>query len=234
MIWVVNVAEKGSMYVKSRSELEQELIEQLEALKSSCIGYDQGHRWEAKRIAAIAYILFHDGSSNTRSLLGQLRNKPQMLSTKARDPQASFHLVNIKISVTDGVWFDPRLDSDPHDWKWLKFGKWYEEGVMQNGHLRLSRKNVIHVFRSNLGGSHVDPKLDNEAFRWFQKDGPISVKFSSPEVASDTPQEIRDRFKGFSQERDGAVPFGPEAVMRQIGWEILQSIEASGLGQHSS
>lgn len=209
------------MYQKSRDDLLKEFGEQLEALRSSSESYDSGKRWEAKRIAAIAYILLHDGGRKSRSLLGQLGKKPSLVSSKRKNPDAPLPLAIVQISPFDGAWYQPNLNSFPEHHEVLRFGKWYEQVIFESGHLRLSRKNLIHTFRSQMGGSHVDQVLSDEAFHWLKNVGPIRLGSVSTEGEEEYPDELKNMYKL----AEGNVPFGPEATMRQIGWEIETSFQ---------
>lgn len=74
-------------------DLQRQLKEQLTFLIASSRSYDQGHHAEAKRIATILRILFHE-TRKCRSLLGQLRlrNIDWLDTSSAYDPenQASY------------------------------------------------------------------------------------------------------------------------------------------------
>ena len=221
-------------YRRSRTELEEELREQAEALRASAAAYDDGKLWEAKRLAATAYILLHDGGRNTKSLLGQLQLKGAMLSSANHQSDAPLPLAIITMKFgkgEKGMSFTPRLDEHSLERRLMPFSRWYGERVFTNGRLQLSRKNLICTFRSQAGGAHVDAKISDEAFQWLRTDSPIKVSSGPPTPALDAdgnevpcPPELEDIFP----ELNGPVPNGHYASMRQIAWEVDQKLRDLG------
>lgn len=219
---------------RTRDELEQELREQAEALRASAAEYDNGKLWEAKRLATTAYVLLHDGGRNSRSLLGQLGLKGEMLSTAKHDDSSPMPLAIITIDVKaggNGTTFTPFLDLHSTVRRMIPFSKWYAEDVFIGRHLRLSRKNLIFTFRSQAGGAHVDPDITDDSFQWLKTSGPIHVSSGPPGPAIDQygnevpcPPELENIFANLN----GPVPNGHFASMRQIAWEIDQKLRAVG------
>lgn len=218
---------------RTREELEQELREQAEALRASAAEYDNGKRWEAKRLATTAYVLLHDGGQS-RSLLGQLGLKGQMLSTAKHDGASPMPLATIAMDMKaggKGMTFEPLLDQHSTECRMMSFNRWYAEDVFIGRHLRLSRKNLIFTFRSQAGGAHVDPDITDDSFQWLKTSGPIYVLSGPPSPAIDQygnevpcPPELENIFADLN----GPVPNGNFASMRQIAWEIDQKLRALG------
>lgn len=187
--------------------------------------------WEAKRLATAAYLLLHDGGRNSRSLLGQLGLKGQMMSTANHDEDALLPLAIIEIDVKaggKGMTFKPFLDAHSKKRRFTSFSKWYEEPIFQNGKLTLTRKNLIFTLRSQVGGSHADGVITDESFQWLRTSSPIHVKTAPAGPARDAdgnevdcPPELEGIFAAF----DGPVPNGHLASMRQIAWEIDQKLQ---------
>jgi hypothetical protein len=220
-------------HIRSRDELKQELREQAQALRMSAASWDQGHLWEAKRLAATAYILLHDGGRNSKSLLGQLGLKGAMLSTADHDDSAPMPLAIITLDVKaggKGATFTPRLDQHSTKRASLPFNRWYDENIGAGGR-RLSRKNLIFTFRSQAGGAHVDAGISDDAFQWLRADGPIHLT-SSPSGparnANGNEVECPPELENIYADLSGPVPNGHSASMRQIAWEIDQCLIALG------
>ncbi|HYN45978.1 MAG TPA: hypothetical protein VES64_04735 [Allosphingosinicella sp.] len=217
-------------YVKTRTDLENELTDQLSALRDSATAYDAGKLWEAKRLAATAFILLHDGGRRTQSLLTQLGIRRGMTFTSTvKPPEANspLPLAMINVDVVNGVaTYAPFLDGQSTHRNELKFSKWYDERVFETGAGRpLSRKNLIYALRNQMGGGHVDGEIEDEAVHWLTK-GVHTVTSDDPwrdeagNVVEDVP--FAKPFQG------GSVPNGHLATMRQIGWELDFSLRRAG------
>lgn len=221
-------------HIRTQTELEQELREQAEALRVSAASYDSGKLWEAKRLATTAYILLHDGGRNSRSLLGQLGLKGLMLSTANHDDSSPMPLAIITMDVQaggKGASFTPFLDQYSTHRQTLPFSKWYEETVFVSGSLRLSRKNLIFTFRSQAGGAHVDASISDDAFQWLRTNSPIHLGPASvgpPRDAEGNEVECPPELENIFADLSGPVPNGHFASMRQIAWEIDQTLIALG------
>ena len=218
-------------HVRSRDDLLVELHEQLAALRSSSAAYDSGTLWEAKRLATVAYVLLHDGGRNSCSLLGQLGLKGQFLSTVRRLDSPPLPLAIIKMEMGKGATFAPFLAEHSTEKNFLSFNKWYEEIVFENGHLKQKRKNLIFTLRSQAGGAHVDSEIKDEAFQFLSSKSQWVISSNGPGTAKDAagnevpcPPELEHVFDGL----DGPVPNGNLATMRQIAWEIDQTLTLSG------
>lgn len=230
---LANEGAKMAKHPRSKLELQVELGEQAEALRSSAVAYDSGKLWEAKRLATTAYILLHDGGRNSKSLLAQLGVKGEMLSTADHGSDAPLPLASLTIGMAaanPGMTFSPVLTGYTTS-RTLPFNKWYEEPVFVSGTLRLTRKNLIFTFRSQAGGAHVDGSITNDAFQWLHKKSPIHVKTGPTSPARDSegnevecPPELEQIFA----EYDGPVPNGHAASMRQIAWEIDHKLQSLG------
>lgn len=211
------------------SDLEQELREQAEALRSSATAYDSGKLWEAKRLAATAYILVHDGGKNSRSLLGQLGLKGAFLSSADPSTPIPLALITVPMRADDGpMTFSPHLDARAAAHRWLPFKKWYRQIVFESGRLRMSRMNLICTFRHQAGGAHVDQEIKDEAFRWLTINSPYRIDVEPPKDEAGQPIELPPELEGFFAEHSGPVPNGHYASMRQIAWELDQTLASLG------
>lgn len=215
-------------HTKTSDELQQELFEQLEALRDSAAAYDSGKLREAKRLAAVAYILLHD--SGQKSLLSRLgvRRDMQFLSTvKPAEVGSPLPLAMIEGNIFTGtVTYAPFLDQESSHRRDLKFSKWYKEPVFAlDSGKQLSRMNLIHALRNQMGGGHVDGVVSDEAVHWLRR-GAHTISAETPwldetgKAAEDVPFET----SGYC----GPIPNGHWATMRQIAWELNFSLARSG------
>src|SRR5690242_16367400 len=64
--------------VRTADDLKAALREQLESLRISGAAYDEGTISEAKRLAGTVYVIVHDGTGRTVSVLTQLGARERM------------------------------------------------------------------------------------------------------------------------------------------------------------
>lgn len=219
------------IYLKSQIELEQELREQMSALRASAVAYDTGALWEAKRLATTAFILVHDGGRRAQSLLTQLklRREINFVSTvRPRDEEGEspLPLANIQIHMEEG-WstYSPFL-SDAKYKKSLKFSKWWDEKVFTTDTKKsLSRMNLVFTLRNQMGGSHVDKEITSEAFSWLKTGAHVLAVGPAKDPEG---KFVADSDWPFPKVPSGSVPNGHWATMRQIAWELNESISMLG------
>lgn len=202
--------------------IEQSLLEQREALKASNANFDSGNLWEAKRIAAVAHILFHDGKRGTTSLLTQLELKgrvPFISSAHETDDSHAWITPLLYIDLTgDSCGFRPKCNN-PEDILpvELSFDEWYEEIVYKemplvrkidsiSSGVTFSRRELIAHLRDKDGGAHVDSNL-TESYLGMKSGQGIGV------AIFDSNGEIC-----------GYPDNANLMTMRQIGWEIEASL----------
>ncbi len=188
------------------------------ALKASCDAYDGGQKWEAGRIAVSVHALVHDQGKRYKSILTQLgiRGSLRFLSSgRMTDAlKTGFSpLVCIRIGSGTNGYF-PHLDGHPasvpfgiENWtrKWVQYHEWWEdEYVSQGERYSVSRKSLVFALRNKEGFGHF---------------GEIDDPTYAEMLASDT--KIND------------APVSPEfAIMRQVGWELLTTLEAWASGSN--
>jgi len=203
---------------RSKQELLTALKEQLAALKGSSKAYDAGEQWEAKRLATTAYTLLHDGSGRTKSLLSQLGILDQMKFLASAPPinpdnlASDFPLVMIRMKVNPAsAKYLPLLGDGPPLGERLPFADWWTQIILKDQRgLSLTRKDLVLTLRDQEGGSHFDKELTNPAYI-SAKDGNMGWTLVTP--------------KG-----DQSIDPGPQfATMRQIAWELEQSINTAGI-----
>ncbi|SHJ92052.1 hypothetical protein SAMN04487911_1589 [Arenibacter nanhaiticus] len=90
-------------------DLEDHLKEQIEFLNTSCDLFDDGKFAEAKRIATIIRVLFHD-TRHSKSLLGQLGRKSDSFYS------TNLPLASESLSTYSGLTIGYYGDADPLFW----------------------------------------------------------------------------------------------------------------------
>ena len=216
---------------KTKADLEEELKDQIYFLRESARIFDEGNIREAKRLATYLYILLHDGSGRTKSLLRQLgiRGSLSFVSTALKTaPNGEMNGVWVGVAPpltcvqmsADGTKFLPHCIAQsgamPSWSRVLPFGKWWDEAVSSEGRRPLSRKGLIWTVRSQDGGAHVDGSLKSESY---------------VELITD-PLPIKPEFAVSFEENNGTAlsPANPHwASVRQIAWEVDNTLKDYGL-----
>lgn len=202
-----------SRHVRSEDEVRDAFKEQMLAISASSKSYDEGHLWEARRLATAAYTLLHDGTGRTKSILTQLKARAKLIfysSARPLDPSLLPSIALINMKTSGGPWtFSAPLDG-VREAPWLhemQFPNWYEEPIfkMLNGNV-LTRKNLIFALRSQDGGSHFDGELPDNAYYYFATENDPRVRLVDGDV-------------------ERPMPNAHLASMRQIAWEISESVK---------
>jgi hypothetical protein len=201
-------------YVRTEEDLRQAAQVQFRALKISADHFDLGEIGEAARMASALFILAGEGMRTHASILDAAGQKKKRLyrSTKATEDDLGCSLVRLQLEkVKENVW-DIRLRHAGRavleGGRDLPFKEWWNEPVVANDAVRLSRADVVRILRDRNGGAHFDPIVKD------------------PIVA----RAIRGEIGLFDiKHPDGArevVPFGLEFCMRQIATEFWFSLDA--------
>ena len=173
--------------IRDRSELMQELQNQINLLESSIINFDQGQFIEGKRIATSLRILLHDTNSSC-SLLNQLEVKDKLYFFDVaryydgKNLLSEYLLLNI---------LAPRLCITPKT-PAKKFDEWWKQQVvMSMGGIApqktFSRRDLVLFLANQDGGAHVDPNIDSEYYSitrhnkggWIIKNGSEEIPISN-------------------------------------------------------
>ena len=202
--------------IRSPEELRAAYEIQLRALEASCANYDAGQTWEAMRLATTIYVLVNDGGRKNQSLVTRLglRRALSFLATgqEVDDSNAIPDQPLVSASVTtDGTnrigIFLPLLGAIPQFQRKLRFGQWWDRDlVYRDGRHNLTRKGLVFALRNQEGGSHFD-HLDDESY----------IRFST------VPSWTFNSVDGQSNAMLGAE----RATMRQIAWELLESLKGA-------
>lgn len=228
-------------FTKTIDELQLELQEQLLALRSSCKAYDDGSRWEAKRLAVSAYILCNDHGRN-KSLAKELgiRGKLRLPSTMRLADQDQVKggmfspLVVIRMSAKSGVSnaeFYP-VFGHVEDYQKVSFADWWDECIISSNETYrvTSRKNLIFSLRNQDGGGHVDPHLTDAEYYGLKREGDPYYRYSEagelfgPAVELATGKKVRLPLG----DNEKYIPNAPFALMRQIAWELDEAFRGLG------
>lgn len=182
---------------RSKSDLLNELNEQVTLLIHACHSFDSGLQPIAKHIAlSLRALLHHQGQS--RALLEQLglRNKNFLDTAGDLDPKNILSSNNLCVMTIDGeqsqylpscsVGVNPRKE------RWLTFPQWWNNTVIKDTQGRhFNRRQLILNVADTDGGAHIDPELDeaymdlsrNNSLGWIISDGNIEQPFPPPTMA---------------------------------------------------
>lgn len=203
---------------RSQQELARDFRDTFLRLVRAGEAFDEGHEYEAASIAALIYVLVHEGGKRSPSLLTMLGRKTSLKFVDSAAPLNPRNLLTetplVMMEVSNnGFRYKARRDTGPFEFIPCPFSKWWEKPVLRDPQRRVfSRKNLIHFFRHFRGGGHVgrrhEPQdtLPAQAFadmasrdpgNWFYNNG---TKNLVPEYGADY------------------------ASVRQVGWEVERTI----------
>ncbi|WP_157780856.1 hypothetical protein [Hymenobacter sedentarius] len=152
-------------YSKTTDDFKADLADQINFLKMSCQAYDNGAVVEGKRLALALRILLFDGRNRSRSvaLLTRLDLKERLLYhsvTREIDKSVTNRFYSFELSTSEGhVHCKPHLGRPQLQ---LPFAQWWDQTIMQNHELSVSRRDIIMSLADQDGGAHVDTKLDGD------------------------------------------------------------------------
>jgi hypothetical protein len=194
---------------QSNDDLRSQLKDQIDFLKSSAKDYDDGRINEAKRIAISIRVLVHD-TEESQSLLMQLNKKNIVFYDTATKPIPG-NLISTPILVylyccgAEPTRYLPRLTNSRA--QKVNFDQWWNGIAIDDSRGNvLTRKTLILKMCNQDGGAHVSPKL-HSGYAAISKLNSVGWKYVSPD--------------GNEQDIMGVE----KASVRQIGYEILKSLE---------
>ena len=201
---------KHNRVARSKDDLRQELMDQLDLLRVSCSAYDSGIEAAGKTIATMLRVLLYS-HKQSRGLLDQLgyRNGRFISSCEEFDelnyaPRPTLLHINVAAA---GVNWEPRAISDPHCKvsRRLPFAEWWDETIVLDGKgRRFTRMGLVMHVADTDGGAHVDPGLD-DSYMDLTRGNSIGYLFG-----------------------DEKIPFLGRPVlacMRQIAHEVLATLQ---------
>lgn len=197
---------------RSKSDLQQELKDQIALLRNSCSSFDSGLEAIGKHMALILRVLFHH-HGQSRALLEQLNLRDKMYydtagSLNPNNLLAEMPMVSMRLSNIEAIYL-PICTSggSPYQPKKIKFVDWWNNPILkdQQGRKFCRRELIQHVADTD-GGAHADPELE-EAYMDLSRNNSLGWIF--------TKGNIEEKFKG-----------RPElACIRQIAHETLMTLE---------
>ncbi len=178
---------------QSSEDLAQHLQDLVNALQLSSDAYDRGSTGEAKRLALTIRVLVHDTGGQSKSLLGQLGVKDDLLFFATADSHTPGNLMSesplvmMHLGGGNQTSYVPALDKLPFPMERLPFEDWWERRAARDKVGRfLTRRTLILAMANTDGGGHVDPELDatyanlsrNNSMGWKLKteDGSLAPK----------------------------------------------------------
>lgn len=192
----------------STPDFRLHLQRQLAFLIRSCVAFDQGLNIEAIRIATVARVLLHQTKRST-SLLKHLNGTTiDLLSTCP--PMGPSTLIGQGMGILqcsgEGGWkYLPTLGNGPFQ-QFIPASKWWDQDVMVQHPVRLSRRKIVLAAANQDGGTHVDEVLDPEYEALSTTGFAGSVTHSDPSGTT-------------TRELEGSHFL----CLRQIGYELLHS-----------
>lgn len=207
---------------RTPEELKAALDNQRAALTDSCKAFDEGKKWEALRIAVAIYTIVHDGGKRNKSILTQLGLKDtiQFLASgifidgKNLLRDAPMVAMQIRGEGTVDNPLPPTAEyiahctaGYPSTDRMMPFLQWWERDlIFRDRSFSLTRKKLTFNLRSVEGGAHYDAMVEDPNYLRFSTEQP-----TTPQVGIG--------------ESSRALLGAELATMRQIGWELLQSLD---------
>ena len=196
---------------KTKVELLEDLVEQIELLVAYCQAFDEGRTSMAKPISAALKILLYGDQGKSLALLHQLGLRQKKFANTARPfplnsrfPQCQ--LAGIHIQEDSQARYVPLLSDIPHAIEKTDFVDWWTAPVIRDLRNRtFSRLDIVKEVRDTDGGGHLDAEL-----------GVTYSDFKS------------GRYMGWKLKTDGGlvpIPHPHLACLRQIAHETLLTLQ---------
>ena len=203
----------------------------MEALRHCSLSFDDGNLWQAKSLSVIIYNLLFDGSGRTVSLLTTLKIKSDIkfLSTMeplpviggiaptwtTATPLLVMYFEDGRVSFQPACYTNKNLEK----FSWLSFDEWWSEDILWTPQIVLSRKRLVFTMRTQDGGSHVDDHISDKDYWKLLTVGDPAIRV--------TRDSGGPRLRGGVAEST-AIPDGPTMLVRQVAWEVEQSLSKFG------
>lgn len=200
---------KTQRQARSKADLKNELIDQLNILRASCEAYDKGIHAAGKQISIILRVLLY-GHGHSHSLLDQLghRNRRFYSSGFPFDPRnlaSTFSLLLIRSSAR-GTEYSPIISCKvpPVAPRLIPFVEWWNEIIIKDSLGKtFTRLSLVKHIADTDGGAHVDPGLEQDYEALSRGNSLGFVSFPSGEALHGRPHL---------------------ACMRQIAHEVLVTL----------
>jgi hypothetical protein len=205
------------MLKRTRFGLLRAFMQQYGALRLSASNYDFGHLAETARIANAILILLGPRSRSHLSIVEALDWELVMPSTRPNGSLLQVECIPVEaVGDKSASWFIRAMPagreaaiSDPQ--APLSLADWWNEIVVNRAEGSLSRLEMIRVIRDRDGGAHLDLTITSPAYKAVLLHG-----------------------AGFNYQPSASEPARPvehsiEAIIRQIGNEVIRGLEAKSL-----
>lgn len=203
---------KKTKRARPPDRLVRHLSDQLEFLRRSAEGFDEGFDGEASRMAVTLRVLLHDTkqSHSLLSQMGVLAGTTLFVDTAVPiDPRnlvSNPGLVMMRVVSGGEGTYVPGMGDGPMPARMTAFDAWWTEPITKYGDDGLwSRKDHVLAMANKEGGAHVDPNL-NEDYEVLVTDNALGFTYSTEDG-------------GFEDFRGNPVA----ASVRQIGYEFLET-----------
>jgi hypothetical protein len=156
-------------YIQSKSELLEQLRQQIDLISRAASSYDKGNENEALHLATSIRTIVYD--KRHKSLLTHLNRKNILFYDSALPCPPPFFpsffgLIRIRLSAPDGVSYYAPLENISYprsNRRKIKFVDWWEGVVIQDEYGReFTRSHLILHVANKDGGAHVDSQLPQE------------------------------------------------------------------------
>lgn len=232
-----------SEYHKTVDDLNEHLRQECAAIDYLIEGYKSGKTFLAAGLARHVNTLVYDPTPSGRkhrpsqSLLGQMAAKDSIQYLSSRNPLPKtvipwVPLVTMTANETSNFRFLPIFDGARAHWRWLPFGKWWEEEVFLTPEGRaLSRKNLVFSLRDQDGGGHIDQILSNAEYIMLRQIAdPRVVRIKNRPCGEKKPEvkfylSLAEAKRKTSPDEE-PIPGAHFATMCQVAWELRQSINS--------
>lgn len=196
---------------RSRSDLLQELGDQIALLVNACESFDRGLEAIGKHIALSLRVLLHH-HRNSQALLQQLDMRSKRFMDSAGILSESNMLTDcplcaMRIGSNEAYLPLCAVGGGPMGTRWIPFEEWWNNSVVKdNMNRRFNRRDLILHVADTDGGAHVDPALD-AAYADFSRNNSLGWTIN-----------VRN---------DVQRPFPPPtlACIRQIAHELLKTLQ---------
>jgi hypothetical protein len=185
------------------------------ALRLSATSFDFGHLAEASRIASAIFILLGPKSRSHTSIVEALSWDVRMATTTPSGSLMIIECIPVEaVGERPASWFIHALPAGRDAVRGgqpLSVLDWWSEVILRSDEGTLSRLDVVRIMRDREGGAHLDSTITSAAYK-----------------------DVLLHGAGFNYQPSREAPAQPvesslEAIMRQIGNEVLQTLASKVL-----
>ena len=203
---------------------------QLGFLEQSCKAFDEGHKDEGLRIAAVLRTLFKDAGRSVSVLthlqdaghtVGQILSSGKPVTDLTVNSGSALSIAEIDVHPI--IYYDdngvrgtsaeiygeyvPTFASFPESHSWVSRDDWWQQVIYAQDGEPITRRGLVLAAAEQDGGVHVDAQL-NAAYRLL-REGAISVVLKGGQMVKVTNPHLAD--------------------LRQMAYEVLSSPDLQAL-----